>query len=65
MDKQRIRAENPDEFIKWFRRFQNIRNKWGIIDPDIYNMDESGASIGVEQKSRIILPAEKKKKFSK
>jgi hypothetical protein len=65
MDKQRIRAENPDKFIEWFRRFQNIRNKWGIIDPDVYNMDESGVLIGVEQKSRIILLAEKKEVFSK
>ncbi len=65
INKQRVWAENPDVFIDWFRRFQNTRNKWGIIDPDIYNMDESGAVIGVEQKSKIILPSKKKKVFAK
>jgi hypothetical protein len=48
MDKQKIRVKNSDKFIEWFRRFQNIRNKWDIIDPDIYNMDESGILIGVK-----------------
>ena len=48
IDRQRIKAEDPDEFIDWFRRFHNVRAKWGIIDPDIYNMDESGCAIGLE-----------------
>jgi hypothetical protein len=52
-------------FIEWFRRFQHTRNKWDIIDPNIYNMDESGTAISVEQKSRIILPAKKKDVFAK
>jgi hypothetical protein len=28
--------------------FLFTRAKWGIIDPDIYNMDKSGAFIGIE-----------------
>jgi hypothetical protein len=65
IDKQRVWAENADSWIEWFRRFQTTRAKWGIIDPDIYNMDESGASIGVEQKSKVILPKEEKEAFAK
>jgi len=39
-----------------------MRNKWGIINSDIYNMDESGAAIGVEQKLKTILSNNKKRK---
>jgi len=42
-------TENPDIFINWFRRFQEIRNKWDIINPDIYNINESGAAIGEQE----------------
>ena len=60
-----MNAENPDDFIKWFRRFHEIRNKWGIIDSNTYNMDESGSAISMEQRSKIILPIEEKEAFSK
>ena len=58
IDRRRVDAEDPDTFIEWFRRFHETRAKWGIIGPDTYNMDESGSSIGLEQSSRVILPAE-------
>jgi hypothetical protein len=66
IDCQRVNAEDdPDAFIDWFRRFNNIKRKWGIIDSDIYNMDESGTGLGAEQKSKVILPREEKKHFTK
>ena len=43
-----MNVEDLDEFIDWFRRFNNTRLKWGIINPDIYNMDESECAIDVE-----------------
>ncbi len=48
IDRRCINVEDLDDFIKWFRRFHEIRNKWGIIDSDIYNIDESGSAIGME-----------------
>ena len=48
IDCRRMNVEDPDDFIEWFRRFYEIRNKWGIIDSDIYNMDESGSVISME-----------------
>ena len=48
IDRRRMNIEDLDNFIKWFRRFHEIRNKWGIINSDIYNMDESGSAIGME-----------------
>ena len=48
MDRRRINIKNLNNFIKQFRRFHEIRNKWGIIDQDIYNIDKSGSAIGME-----------------
>jgi hypothetical protein len=38
---------------------------YSIIDSDIHNMDESGTGLGTEQKSKVILPREEKKHFTK
>jgi hypothetical protein len=65
IDRRRVNAEDPDEFIEWFRRFHNIRVKWGINDPNIYNMGESRSAIGGEQRSKVILPVEEKGAFKK
>ena len=48
INRRRMNAEDLDNFIEQFRRFHEIRNKWGIIDSDIYNMDESGSAIGMK-----------------
>jgi hypothetical protein len=49
IDCGRVNAENNfDTFIDWFRRFNDIKRKWDIIDSDIYNMDESDTSLGAE-----------------
>ena len=47
MEKDRLLNEDLDDYIKWFRTFIEIINKWGIISEDIYNMDESGAGLGL------------------
>ena len=47
MEKDRVVNEDPDNYIKWFRTFIGVVDKWGIVPEDIYNMDESGAGIGV------------------
>jgi len=60
-----MNAEDPDEFIDWFRCFNNTRLKWGIIDSDIYNMDELGCAIGAEQRSKVIFSIEEKQAFAK
>ena len=48
INRRRMNAENPDDFIKWFRRFHEIRNKWGIINSNIYNINKSGSAIGIK-----------------
>ena len=44
-----MNIEDLDDFIKQFRRFHEMRNKWGIIDSDIYNIDKSESSISMKQ----------------
>ena len=44
-----MNIEDPDDFIKQFRRFHEIRNKWIIIDSDTYNIDKSESSISIKQ----------------
>ena len=45
MEKDRLINENTDDYIKWFRAFIEIVNKWGILSEDTYNMDESEAGL--------------------
>jgi hypothetical protein len=43
-----MNAEDVNEFIEFFRRFINAKNEWGILDADIYNIDELESAIGLE-----------------
>jgi hypothetical protein len=39
--------EDPELISAWFRLVENIRAKYGILDYDFYNFDETGFIIGV------------------
>jgi hypothetical protein len=45
MEKDRFINKDADDYIKWFRVFIEIVNKWGILLEDTYNMDESGSGL--------------------
>jgi hypothetical protein len=47
MDYQRLKCEDPVIIRDWFRLFQNVKAKYGILDDDIYNFDETGVQMGV------------------
>ena len=50
----------------WFRLVENIKEKYGIVDEDIYNFDETGFMIGMIDPCMIITGAERngrRKKF--
>jgi RecB family endonuclease NucS len=57
-DCQRAKCENPKLIQEWFVRFNNIRQKYGIVDNDIYNMDETGFQMGVISTAKIICGSE-------
>jgi hypothetical protein len=39
---QRAMCENPKVIFTWFEQLQKVKDKWGILDEDIYNFDENG-----------------------
>ena len=45
-DHQRAACEDPVAIQRWFDLVQAMKQKWGIVDDDIYNFDETGFIIG-------------------
>jgi hypothetical protein len=46
-DYQRAKCEDPVEIGKWFALVRNMKAKYGILDEDTYNFDETGFMMGV------------------
>lgn len=46
-DYRRARCEDLKVIDEWFRLVQETRTKYGIVDDDIYNFDETGFMMGV------------------
>ncbi|KAL6171766.1 hypothetical protein ACJQWK_02769 [Exserohilum turcicum] len=45
-DRQRAACEDPALIKGWFELVQNTKAKYGIVDEDIYNFDETGFIMG-------------------
>ena len=45
-DYQRAKCEDPKVIGVWFVLVQNTRAKYGIVDDDVYNFDETGFMMG-------------------
>ena len=54
-DKERVMAENPEVFARWYELFLDMRSKYEITDRNTYNMDEKGAAMGLNRHSRVII----------
>ena len=59
-DFQRALLEDPAELHKWFRLFWNMRHKWGIVDSDIYNFDETGFMMGMICGQMVVTRADRR-----
>ena len=46
-DYKRALCEDPEVVQSWFRLVENTKAKYGILDDDTYNFDESGFMMGV------------------
>jgi len=46
-DFQRVLCEDPELIGAWFRLVQNMRTKYGILNCDFYNFDETGFMMGI------------------
>ena len=46
-DHQRAKCEDPKVIREWFALVQNMKAKYGIVEDDIYNFDETGFMMGI------------------
>ena len=58
-DYQRAKCEDPAIIRDWFRLVRNTIAKYGIMDEDIYNFDETGFQMGVISTAKVITGAER------
>ena len=64
-DFQRALCEDPDAINTWFRLVNTMRAKYGIVDCDLYNFDETGFMIGMIVSGMILERAERKGRSKK
>jgi hypothetical protein len=53
-DYQRAKCEDPEIINQWFDLVQNTIVKYGILEQDIYNFDETGFQMGVAHTVKVI-----------
>ena len=46
-DYQRAKCEDPKAISEWFTLVRNIKAKYGVLDDDTYNFDETGFMMGI------------------
>ena len=64
-DYQRAKCEDPETIRGWFRLVHNTIQKYGILEQDIYNMDETGFQMGVISTARVICGSETHNRHAK
>jgi hypothetical protein len=58
-DRQRVLCSDPAVISPWFDLVQNTKRKYGILDEDTYNFDETGFTIGVAGSVRVVTASER------
>ena len=61
-DHQRAACEDPAAIQRWFDLVKGTKQKWGIIDDDIYNFDETGFMMGKILSQLVIIGSEGSRK---
>ncbi|KAK8092163.1 uncharacterized protein PG998_015176 [Apiospora kogelbergensis] len=58
-DYQRALCEDPDVISGWFGLVANIKAKYGIVDEDMYNFDETGFMMGMIGSTLVVTRADR------
>ena len=58
-DYQRAKCEDPIIIGGWFSLLKNTITKYGIVDADIYNFDETGFMMGVISTAMVVTSLER------
>jgi hypothetical protein len=64
-DRQRAVCEDPAVIKPWFALVQGMKEKYGIIDEDMYSVDEFGFSMGKISSQLVVTGSEKPGKAKK
>ena len=51
-------CEDPKTFRRWFNLVQNIIGKYGIVEDDIFNFDDTGFAMGLTATAKVITRSE-------
>jgi hypothetical protein len=58
-DHRRALCSNPAIISPWFNLVRNVKAKYGILDEDTYNFDETGFQIGVTGSVKVVTASER------
>ena len=59
-DFQRALCEDPELIGAWFQLVQNMRAKYGVLDCDFYNFDETGFMMGIICAAMVVTCADRR-----
>jgi DDE superfamily endonuclease len=59
-DLQRILQENPEIISAWFKLVEDTKAKYGVLDDDVHNFDETGFQMGVIGSMKVVTGAERR-----
>jgi DDE superfamily endonuclease len=65
MDASRIKDTSPEQLSKWFADLEKVTEEHDVSPENMYNMDESGFSIGEVEALKCIINADIRQKFQK
>ena len=59
-DFQRALCEDPELIGGWFQLVKNMRTKYGVLDCDFYNFDETGFMMGIICPAMVVTRADRR-----
>ena len=59
-DRQRVLCSDLEVIGPWFNLVQNVKAKYGIQDEDTYNFDETGFTMGVRNRVKVVTASERR-----
>ena len=59
-DRQRVLCEDPEVIRPWFELLHRTKEKYGILDKDTYNFDETGFMMGMISARSVVTASERR-----
>jgi hypothetical protein len=59
-DRQRVLCSDQGVIRPWFNLVQNVKAKYGIQDEDTYNFDETGFTMGIGNRVKVVTASERR-----